>query len=279
MAEPMRNPISPRRVPRLVLWAAGAVAVAAVAVQVTGTGLDILLLLVVGLVVILLERTLGDWLGEMIGAGFSAVLLGTALLIVAWVSFAPGGLAERFFAAAEKRGYHALYFRPAPVPAKGAAPLPVAVVAPAATAGTTQSADPSRRGGRSAGTPSEPRASQPERPRSDAQPSAEGGRAGRSGRRVGTVTRLQLRQLAHTHEEIVARVQVDSPGGPAAGAVVEFRLGGRLLGTRQTDRDGTASIPFSLRAPGQFRLQAGVVDTPEYRASSTAATVQILPRP
>jgi hypothetical protein len=86
--------------------------VAALAVQITHTGIDVFLVLVSGFALLVLERTLGDWIAESIGAPATALVFAIfAALAVAFVMSTNGrAKANRFFATAESHGYRPLYF-------------------------------------------------------------------------------------------------------------------------------------------------------------------------
>jgi len=105
------GPLSPSRV-RPIGWGMAILFVAALAVQFTHTGIDIFLVLVAGFVLLVLERTLGDWIAESLGP--PATVLVFALLASLGVLYALSAegraKANRFFAIAESRGYHPLYF-------------------------------------------------------------------------------------------------------------------------------------------------------------------------
>jgi hypothetical protein len=86
--------------------------VTALFVQFTHAGIDIFLMLAAGFVLLVLERTLGDWIAESVGAP-AAALIFTLLagLAVAYALSTDGrAKANRFFAAAQSRGYRPVYF-------------------------------------------------------------------------------------------------------------------------------------------------------------------------
>jgi hypothetical protein len=96
--------------------------VAALFVQLTHAGIDVFLMLAAGFVLLVLERTLGDWIAESVGAP-ATVLIFTVFagLAVAYALSADGrAKANRFFAAAQSRGYRPVYFVVAEPPAVGA---------------------------------------------------------------------------------------------------------------------------------------------------------------
>jgi hypothetical protein len=103
---------STRRALRPIGWGMAVLFVAALAVQMTHTGIDVFLVLVTGFVLLVLERTLGDWIAESIGAPATALVFAIfAALAVAYAMSGNGrAKANRFFASAESRGYRPLYF-------------------------------------------------------------------------------------------------------------------------------------------------------------------------
>ena len=128
-----------RRLPRVFWGGVAGTAATAVAVEVTRTGLDILVLVVVGLIIVLIERTVGDWLGELLGSGLATIVLGTCLAAVAWVVFEEGGIADQLFSAAEQRGYHTSYYESTKPPPTASGPM----VAVASTTGASPGPSPS----------------------------------------------------------------------------------------------------------------------------------------
>src|SRR6476620_6874276 len=95
-----------RRALRPIGWGMAVLFVAALAVQVTHTGIDIFLVLFSGFVLLVVERTLGDWIAESIGAPATALVFAiVAALAVAYGMSTNGrAKANRFFASAESRG-------------------------------------------------------------------------------------------------------------------------------------------------------------------------------
>ncbi len=114
----VRAPIR-SRLSQPIAWAALCVGVAAVVVQTTRIGIDILALLVAGFLLLLVERTVGDWVAERVGPAWTAFLFAVvAGLGVAYILSGSGrARAAGLFAAADARGYRALYFK-VPVSAK-----------------------------------------------------------------------------------------------------------------------------------------------------------------
>ena len=103
----------PSRVSAPILWMGLCVVLATVVVQTTRSGIDILALLIAGFILLVLERTLGDWVAESVGPAPTALIFAlVAGICVAYVTTDSGrGRAERLLVAAEARGYRAAYFR------------------------------------------------------------------------------------------------------------------------------------------------------------------------
>ncbi|MEO7274306.1 MAG: Ig-like domain-containing protein [Vicinamibacterales bacterium] len=94
-----------------IVWVGLAVCVAAVVVQTTRSGVDVLALLLAAFCLLVLERTLGDWIADTLGPGPAAlVFAGIALAGLLYVTTGGGrASAARFVAGAEARGYRAAY--------------------------------------------------------------------------------------------------------------------------------------------------------------------------
>src|SRR5947209_10604657 len=102
----------PQRALRPITWGMAVLFVAALVVQLTHAGIDIFLVLAAAFVLLVLERTLGDWIAESVGAAGTALIFALfAALSVAYAMSTDGrAKANRFFATAESRGYRPMYF-------------------------------------------------------------------------------------------------------------------------------------------------------------------------
>jgi hypothetical protein len=105
-------PTMPSRPLRPIGWGMAILVGAALTVQFTHTGIDIFLVLVAGFVLLVLERTLGDWIAESLGPPATVLVFAllASLAVLYAVSAEGKARANRFFAIAESRGYHPLYF-------------------------------------------------------------------------------------------------------------------------------------------------------------------------
>lgn len=284
---------------RPLVWAGATLLVAVIAVLITHTGIDLLGLLVALVVLLLIERTLGDWIADNVGPVTTVVVFtGVAVLGVMYVSTAGGrGRVRRLFNAAEARGYHTAYFSidddtdaplkdgdsggvadrlspssNAPTPTAGsgppAAPSPSVAPAPgpstatAPGASTAAAASPIPTSG-AAGVPvSDTRASsRPEEPKQ-----AGGVR----------ITRLSLSpDLAVVGQTIVFRADLASDGDGVL-PEVEFSVDGRSIARVRPNDRGTALARWTTRVPGQYvvrvRLTQGLLG-----AATTSATLNVLP--
>src|SRR5215212_9148575 len=89
-----------RRLSGPIVWAGLTVLVAAIVVQTTRSGIDVLALLVAGFALLVLERTLGDWVADTLGPVPTTLLFAAlAALGVAYVTTDSGrGRVRRLFA-------------------------------------------------------------------------------------------------------------------------------------------------------------------------------------
>ena len=100
----------------ILAWAAIPVLCLAGWVQATGSGIDLLVFATACLVLLALERTVGDWLGELVGAavaGFIFAVLVAGTVYYFFSESAGRSHTDSFFLAAEKRGYRTTYYQPA----------------------------------------------------------------------------------------------------------------------------------------------------------------------
>ena len=246
------------------MWVGLAVCVAAVFVQTTRSGLDILALLVAGFALLLIERTLGDWIADTLGSGPAAlVFAGIAVAALLYVTSVSGrATAGRFFAAAEGRGYRSAYFtfkdpgRASDVPRLHVAP-------PAVPDGATS---PTPTGS----APVDGVAPQFVAPAPSPAPAP---RRAASGVRI---TRLRSSaDVTMVGQPITLRADVtaDDAGDLPS---VEFTIDGRLIAT-SAPVGGSADVTWSTRVPGQYVVRARL---PGFFGSGNRSTiVTVLPGP
>lgn len=103
---------SPRKKRSLepLAWAALPVMGLGVGVVASGVGIDLLVVAVAGLFLFTLERTIGDWMAEILGSIPATAVFALAVAGFTWYVI---DSADSFFAAAEKRGYRGVYYRAA----------------------------------------------------------------------------------------------------------------------------------------------------------------------
>ena len=82
------------RLSRPLLWAGLCVAAAAVTVQITRTGVDVLALMLAGFILLLLERTICDWIAESLGPAATAFVFAVIAALGVWYVMSTGGRAN-----------------------------------------------------------------------------------------------------------------------------------------------------------------------------------------
>lgn len=262
---------------RPLVWAGATLLVAVIAVLITHTGIDLLALLVALVVLLLIERTLGDWIADNVGPLTTVVIFtGVAVLGVMYVSTAGGrGRVRRLFNAAEARGYHTAYFSidddtNAPLKegdsggvADRLSPSPNAPNAPAPTAGSGPPGAPSPSVGPAPGPST---ATAPGAATAAASPSPTSGTGGApvSDTRASSrpeepkqaggvrITRLSLSpDLAVVGQTIVFRADLASDGDGVL-PEVEFSVDGRLVAKVTPQSGGVATARWKTAVPGQY---------------------------
>src|SRR5574338_483735 len=132
------RPSSKQHASPLALLLTGTFVAIAVWVQATGKGIDLLVLSGAVMVAVALERTVGDWLAELIGAFPAGIVFTLVVVGAAWMvldSKSGRRRTEDFFAAAEARGYTTVVFsrpekrREPSAPGRAAPPVPQAAAA------------------------------------------------------------------------------------------------------------------------------------------------------
>jgi hypothetical protein len=274
----VRTPIR-SRLSQPIAWGALCVGVAAVVVETTRTGIDILALLVASFLLLLVERTLGDWVAERVGPAWTAFLFAVvAGLSVAYILSGSGrARAAGLFAAANARGYRALYFK---VPVSDKVHTPEVDVAsvpsgpftsrPAAAAAAPLSPDVPTPSSRPSGSPSPASVAAPSvavaqgsatpssrpsgspSPPSVAAPSV--AVAQRSAKNLRIDRLLVSPEVAVVGDAVSFRVLVsfDQDGSLPN---VEFSVNGRVVATAAVS-DGVATARWKTSVPGQYVVRA-----------------------
>ena len=248
---------------------------------------------------LLIERTLGDWIADNVGPLTTVVIFtGVAALGVMYVSTAGGrGRVRRVFAAAEARGYHTAYFsidddtnaalregdsggvagglspsnegtvahrgfRPArrPFPLERARTRAIDSAPHQAASTAAASASPTPVGA-SAAVSDTRASSRPEEPRE-----ANGVR----------ITRLSLSpELATVGQTIVFRADLASDGDGVL-PEVEFSVDGRSIARVRPNDRGTALARWTTKVPGQYVVRVRLSQS-LLGAAATSATLNVLP--
>jgi hypothetical protein len=262
-----------RRLAPTLIWGAGSIAAVALLVEVSRTGLDLLVLLLIVVVIVILERTVGDWLGEMLGSGLATLVLGALIGLGAWVLFDKGGLADMFFEAAQSRGYGTAWYHASAVTTAPA----VTTIPPVASTGSTsagaaaprRSAVPS--GGGSAAAPAQGK------PGENGESQRDGDRTlWIFGRRARSEISLRVPTPVGSGERVQVRVRLSSNGAGVPGASIVFTVNMRPLGVSTTGSDGSATIDFSARLGGTYTIRADFLGDGRFAASSAAGTVTVI---
>jgi hypothetical protein len=246
--------------------ATGVLLLAAVPVQVTGSGIDLYALLLAGVLLLVVERTLGDWVANVLGPAGTA--LAFAIVAAGGVAYllSDGGRkrAERFMVVAEAHGYRPAYFksddnleRAEKEAAERVAHLPdVPDPAPVSSA-----------------------------PDSDVKPAAAAPQAANSGfgvffsgrpREEATARLIAEPDLALLEDDVRLRfVVIGHPKRMPSD--VTFSVNGLFLSRQVVRPNGTAEAHWHPRLPGEYQLRAETSDSSlELRGFN--ATVQVLPR-
>ena len=294
-----------RRSARLLAWAALPVIAFAGIVQVTGVGIDILVVAAAALVLLALERSVGDWLGEWLGPLAAAAIFVAAAVALSWyfLSSALGRpQTDRFFVEAERRGYQTLYYE-TPTSRADASPP---------SADSSSSAQPVATGGGVAGltsssgggVPSDGRAEtaprdsavQPDAP--PATPEDGASAASKDSRRRGSIRSFFRRNIPEA-ERIVTSVSVSvSPatvqaahravisasvyagGAPVTEGTVDFTVNGQGAGRIQLNARGFASTTFRTYIPGTYEIRARYSGSPDHASSrSDSVLLNVTARP
>jgi hypothetical protein len=290
------------RLSRPVLWAGLCLTAATVTVQLTRTGVDVLGLMIAGFMLLLLERTLGDWIADNLGPAATAFVFACVAAIGVSYSMSTGGRgkAQRVFAAAEARGYHTLFFTVDD--SQGAAgDIDDAVGLSKAVRGAGGAIRPSgtsRTGiqpGRTPAAPGPPGSPTPALVGGGGggNPPARSPGASQGGASAGTIrshafggddeqvdTPLKIIRLilnpevVMTGDRVTLRALVEGQSDPPA--LIEFSIDGRTVSTAPIGRDGLAKTTFSTRAPGQYTVRARIVGGP-LRITEVSALLSVLP--
>lgn len=233
-----------------IAWGTSVVLVTAILVQVTHRGIDVLLALAAGLILLVLERTLGDWFAESLGEPATVLLFVLiAALGVAYATTDAGqSKVQRFLAAADADG-----IRPV-ILADRSAPAIRTRTSPGEATGS--SAPAPRVGGTATATTGRVEAGEPSKDRAI------------------FVGLSATPEVVVTGNAVTLRAVVR--GGRTAGASALFTINGNVIGSVAFDAAGNASTTFTPAVPGfytaRFRVSPGSIFSQD-----ATATFNVLP--
>jgi len=255
---------------RPVGWGVAVLFVAALFVQLTHAGIDLFLMLAAGFVLLILERTLGDWIAESVGAPGTVLIFALLAALAVTYAASPDGRAKanRLFAVAESRGYRPVYF----------------VVDESATR-----RDAGRVGGARAdnaiadsaigtsGNPTPTPAAKSDGQTAAANPTGDAPVSRSifdwSGSGPDRTLHLRLRadpDVIVTGQSVTLRATIES-GVRKDPTVALFTINGDVIAKVPFDASGNASTPFTAAVPGQYtarlRLVSGAIFGQEVSAS------------
>ena len=245
MAQSRNQTTKASRIERPLIIGALSIAFTALIVELSRTGVDILLLVIVGFAVILIERTVGDWLGELLGSARSAIVLTVCLGAVIWSLFDSGGLADRFLVFASKAGYDAAYLGPEAARRTKVSPAPAVTTASVVGSSGGSSAQPP------ADASNRPVATTVAPPGSVAPPERRDKGAGAvspapSFKQV-TIRFVDVPSVAMISEGLTVRARFLADGEAFPRQSVEFLVNERSYRRVLTAEDGTATTVFLTR--------------------------------
>jgi hypothetical protein len=274
---------SRRRLQPLVWLAAGVLLVAG-GVFTLRVGVDVLYVGSCLLILVALDRVIGDRLAESLGSGPASVILGIAVVGFSWYAIAAS---DEFFAAAEKRGYTSIYREskaPSPDPPANAAATESRAPELAETRIATSSAAPPTRSIDAAEASSPSGRARPEAEAAKEQPaiSATAGTITGSSLFFGereppgplvatsivlTIVPAQVLPARRARLECAVLAQ----GRPVSGGSVDFVVNGVLIARERVGADGRASATFATAITGEYEVRAHFSGTASHQPSSSSA--------
>jgi hypothetical protein len=238
------------RIPKSFIWASVCLGAVAVGVAVTHTGIDLFAVAALVVLLFITERTVGDWLGELVGPGVSNVILVGFAVLAGWYMLDGGGrmTTERFFSAAEDHGYSTwLTFSPSPKEHSSVNPVGYEANAVASPHGA------------SAGGAFGPRSSATTGRQlfdSTVPPAPSGSTSLDPEWREAAVTVMVTPEVVSTGGIVVIRVSVR--GSDGIGGSVELRVNDRPITRRAVKGVGTVTVQFSPQTPGRYDVSARI---------------------
>lgn len=304
------NPPAPtefgRRSYKLLAWAALPVLTLAGVVQVTGVGIDILVFATAALLLLGLERSVGDWLGEWFGPLAAAVIFIATAVALSWYFLSDSlgrSQTEHFFVEAERRGYSTVYYqtaRPSAADKSGAAAESPSGATPVATGGTANARGATAVRGEAPPVHAADREDETDPQDASAISPAIGTARGarqetdaparrsilsifRRSSSPAELIETQVTVSLSPHEVEAARrtvisAAVHGAGVPVAAGTVEFMVNGLGAGRIAVDADGVASTTFRTHIPGTYEVRARYSGTSRHASSrSNPVLLQVSP--
>jgi hypothetical protein len=293
-----------RRSSSLIIWGISVVSVTLAVVGITNTGVDVLVLVLTCLVLLVIERTLGDWMGELLGSGMASLVFTGIVALVVWYAAGSRDRSEvqYFFAAAEARGYQPYFWVPAPAlaragavatkPTLGGVPIQlsaeVSMPVAAGAGGRISSSAPATASRTAAQAPAPPSVDSPH----SAPDSSQAARASElrafswnslwrrlRGDRADVQRNVKVTlvpAIAVTGQPIALHAVVTDAETPVVGGAIEFAIDGRPIEVVAVDRKGEARSTYSSRIPGRYTLQTRFTENGRVE-SEALATLYIIP--
>ena len=282
----------------ILAWATVPVLCLAGWVQITGSGIDLLIFATACLILLTLERTVGDWLGELLGASLAGFVFAVFVAGTIYYFFSDNAgrsHTDSFFLDAEKRGYRSIYYQPALPDGTRGLPLPIpepppaaVVAAPVATNGgseetgaVVQSAPSSPNGDHAAtGAPANPppKQSSTEFVWRKARP-LWAQFFPESVVALPTVVSLDVEpRRVSTALRTVLRAAVTAEGKPVVNGSVEFSVNGSGAGRIILDAQGTAATHYSTYIAGTYNITARYAGSTGFAASVSPPIALIVER-
>jgi hypothetical protein len=269
----------------VVLWAALPVATMGTVVQLTHTGVDVLLVSVACLLVVALQRSIGDWIGELVGAAWASLVFAICVVGAAWYFLDGSGGAGRtqeLFATAERHGYRTVLFTPSSRPASSPRLpnlAPQRVVATGGSSGGSRirfssppDSGPETSADSTQAKPAEPSGPPSRQSRFSSAPSDE------SAPLIASTIWLDVSasRIAAAQRAII-RAFVRAAGKPVMEGSVEFTVGGMGAGVAPLGVDGIAVTTYSSHLPGTYEVRARFRGTVRIASASKTLTLTVLP--
>lgn len=294
-----------RRSLRPLAWVALPVMCLAVGVLASGNGFDILLIATAGLLLLTLERTVGDWMGEWLGAGKAGIVFGVCVAGLGYYFLGhSSGSAKthHLLAAAEQRGYRSSYYDASPAPA-----ISGGVVGHSSAAGSASGSahSPSAGGGAAGGgggrgvdaaekvlradsSSTNPAPSAPANAVAPAQPRP-AGTSGASRIVFGppasvpdpvptTITLIVSPSEATVGYRTRFQALITAAGVPVTEGTVDFTVDSSGAGRVALDRRGMAATSFATHIAGTYEVRARFLGSAHYESSTVSRTLTVLSR-